>query len=84
MHFPNIPIDVVRMKLIPFVLKDSVKHWMYGLTANSITSWNDFMRLFLRKYFPSVKIVKLRNEINQFVQLMGNHFGNILIGSRIC
>jgi len=25
MHFPNIPIDVVRMKLIPFALKDSAK-----------------------------------------------------------
>jgi len=49
MNFPNIPIDVVRMKLIHFVLKDSAKRWMYGLVANSVTSWNDFVRLFLRK-----------------------------------
>jgi len=32
-------------------------------------SWNDFVQLFLRKYFPNAKTVKLRNEINQFVQL---------------
>ena len=38
MHFPNIPINVVQMKLIPFVLKDSAKRWMYGLAANSVTS----------------------------------------------
>jgi len=38
MHFPDISIDVVRMKLIPFALKDSAKHWLYGLAANSITS----------------------------------------------
>jgi len=38
MHFPNIPIDVVQMKLIPFALKDSAKHWMYGLAANSVAS----------------------------------------------
>jgi len=25
MHFPNIPIDMVRMKMIPFTLKDSAK-----------------------------------------------------------
>ena len=25
MHFPNTPIDVVRMKLIPFALKDFAK-----------------------------------------------------------
>jgi len=37
-HFPNIPIDVVRMKLIPFALKDSAKRWMCALAANSITS----------------------------------------------
>jgi len=43
MHFPNIPIDVVCMKLIPFVLKDSAKHWIYGLATNSIASWNDFV-----------------------------------------
>ena len=69
MHFPNIPINVMRMKLIPFALKDSAKRWMYGLAANSVTSWNDFVKLFLRKYFPNAMIVKPRNEINQFVQL---------------
>jgi len=69
MHFSNIPIDVVRMKLIPFILKDSTKCWMYGLAANSVTSWNDFVRLFLRKYFPNAETIKLRNKINQFVQL---------------
>jgi len=43
MHFSNVPIDVVQMKLI-----DSAKRWMYDLTVNSATSWNDFVRLFLR------------------------------------
>jgi len=38
MHFPNIPIDVMRMKLIPFALEDSAKCWMYGLAANFVTS----------------------------------------------
>ena len=69
MHFPNIPIDVVRMKLIPVA-----KHWMYGLAPNSVASRNDFVRLFLRKYFPNTKTVKLRNEINQFVQLNRESF----------
>ena len=73
-HFPNIAIDIVRMKLIPFVLKDSAKCWMYGFAVNSVTSWNDFVRLFLRKYFPNAKTVKLRNEIIQFVQLERESF----------
>jgi len=69
MHFHNIRIEVVRIKSISFVLKDSAKCWMYGLAANSSTSWNDFVRLFLKKYFSNAKTVRLRNEINQFVQL---------------
>ena len=48
LHFPNIPIDVMRMKLIPFALKDSAKHLMYDLAANFITSCNDFVTLFLK------------------------------------
>ena len=57
MHFPNIPIDVVRRKLIPFALKDSAERWMYGLAANSVTSWNHFVRLLLRKCFPNAKML---------------------------
>jgi len=77
MHFPNIPMDVC-MKLIPFALKDSAKCWMYGLAANSVTSWDDFVKLFLRKYVPNAKNVKLRNESNQFVQLEKESFWRYL------
>jgi len=84
MHFCNILIDVVRMKLIPFALKDSAKLWMYGLDANSVTFWNDFVRLFLTKYFPNAKTVKLRNEINQFVQLDRESFWKYFDGSKLC
>jgi len=34
---------------------------MYGLATNSVTTWNDFVILFLRKYFPNAKTIKLRN-----------------------
>jgi len=47
----------------PFALDDSAKRWMYSLAANSATSYND------RKNFPNAKTVKLRNEMNQFMQL---------------
>ena len=35
---------------------------MYGLATNFVACWDDFVKLFLRKYFPNGKIVKLRNE----------------------
>ena len=77
-HFPNIPVDVVRMKLISFALKDSAKCWMYGLATRSVTPWDDFVKLFLRKYFPNTKAIKLRNEVNQFVQLERESFWKYL------
>jgi len=76
MHFSYIRVDVVRMKLIPFTLKDSAKRWMYGLAARFVTSYDNIVKLFLRKYFSNAKTIKLRYEINQFVQLKGNYFGN--------
>jgi len=51
---------------------------MYGLAANSVSSWDDFAKLFLRKYFPNAMIVKPRNEINQFVQLERESFWKYL------
>ena len=51
---------------------------MYGLVVKAVTSWNDFVRLSLRKYFPNTKTIKLRNEINQFVWKYLDRFKNLL------
>jgi len=48
---------------------------MYGLAINLISTWDGFIKLFLRKYFCNAEIVKLRNEITQFVQLKRESFG---------
>ena len=65
-HFPNIPVDVVWMKLIHFAFKDSAKRWMYGLAARSVTSWDNFVKLFLKKYFSNAKNCKAK-EWNQSI-----------------
>ena len=67
-HFHNVQIDVVKLRFVPFALKDNAKRWMYSLPTNFISSWNDFIKVFLRKYFPNGESVKLMNEINQFIQ----------------
>ena len=67
-HFHNVQIDVVEMRFIPFPLKDNVKRQMYSLPTNSTFNWNEFVNVFLQRYFPNDKTVKLRNEINLFVQ----------------
>ena len=37
-HMRRVPNNVVRMKFIPFALKDDAKRWMYGLKVGSIKS----------------------------------------------
>jgi len=78
MQFPYVSQDVVRLRFIPFVLKDSAKKWIHSLPTNSISTWDGFIRVFFRKYFPNGKTVKLRTEINHFVQLEKEYFGNAL------
>ena len=65
-HFHNVHIDAVKLRFVSFALKDNAKRWMYSLPAYSIS--NCFVEVFLRKYVPNGKTVKLRNEINQFIQ----------------
>ena len=73
MQFPNVSQDV-RLRFIPFLLKDSAKKWMYNLPVNSFSPCGGFVRVFLRKYFPNGKTVKAGNEINHFVQLEKESF----------
>ena len=78
MCYPNVSIDSVCLKFISFALKDDAKKWIYSLPANSITKWDGLMRVFLWKYLPNSKNVKLRNEINQFVQVDRESFWKYL------
>jgi len=35
-NFHNLQIDVVKLKFVPFALKDNAKRWTYSLPINSI------------------------------------------------
>jgi len=36
--------DAVRLRFLPFALKDIAKKWLYSLVVDSITSWDDFFQ----------------------------------------
>ena len=50
-HFHGVQIGMVKLRFVPFVSKDNAKRWMCSLLANSISTWNDLVTVFLRKYF---------------------------------
>ena len=70
----NLTRDSVMLKYIPFALRGEAKKWLYSLPERSIRTWDHFVQAFLKKFFPNHKTDKLRNEINQFIQLERESF----------
>ncbi|KAL6310567.1 hypothetical protein AAG906_015305 [Vitis piasezkii] len=46
-------IDLMRLKLFPFTLKDKAKIWLNSLRPRSIHTWTDLQAEFLKKFFPT-------------------------------
>nr|CAN62997.1 hypothetical protein VITISV_024057 [Vitis vinifera] len=44
-------IDLMRLKLFPFTLKDKAKIWLNSLRPRSIRTWTDLQAAFLKKFF---------------------------------
>ena len=65
--------EVLRLRLFPLSLGDRAKHWLNNQPPDSITSWNDLVQKFLTKFFPTVKIAQLMQEINTFRQFEGEN-----------
>ena len=66
--------ESIKLRLIPFALLESAKRWLNSLPKNSIKSWDNFVTIFLKKFFPFHKTLKIRTEINQFSQNEGETF----------
>ncbi|KAJ9552673.1 hypothetical protein OSB04_016718 [Centaurea solstitialis] len=67
-HIPGVAEDAVRLRLFPFTLRDRAKAWINSFRPNSLISWKVLAEIFLQKYFPPTRNVKLRNEIILFRQ----------------
>jgi hypothetical protein len=70
--------DAVKLRFIPFSLRDAAKKWLYSLSTNSISTWNEFISIFLKKIFPMHKTARIRSEINQFRQIPSEPFWKYL------
>nr|CAN62871.1 hypothetical protein VITISV_015208 [Vitis vinifera] len=59
-------IDLMRLKLFPFTLKDKAKIWLNSLRPRSIRSWTDLQAEFLKKFFPTHRTNGLKRKISNF------------------
>jgi len=64
----GVSTDFIRLHLFSFFLKDKACAWLRSLPSDSITTWDELIRAFLTKFFPSSKTVSLRNQITTFTQ----------------
>ncbi|XP_073137149.1 uncharacterized protein [Henckelia pumila] len=47
--------EQIQLRAFPFSLKNAAKDWLYYLPPGSITTWTEMKRIFLEKYFPSLR-----------------------------
>ena len=59
-------IDLERLKLFPFILKDKAKIWLNSLRLRSICTWTDLQAEFLKKFFPTHRTNGLKRQISNF------------------
>jgi len=56
--------DAEKLKLFPATLKDVAFRWFMVLASNSITTWKEMKKVFLRKYQDYCNTRDLREEIS--------------------
>ena len=53
-------MDLMRLKLFPFTLKDKAKFWLNSMRPRSIQNWTEMEVEFLKKFFSTHKINSLK------------------------
>ena len=66
MLIPQLADDAVRLRFIHFSLKDLAKKWLYSLVVDSVATWENFVKVFLKKLYPIHKTALIRKNLMQF------------------
>ena len=53
-------MDLMRLKLFPFTLKDKAKFWLNSMRPRSIRNWTEMEAEFLKKFFSTHRINSLK------------------------
>ena len=59
-------MDLMRLKLFPFTLKDKSKIWLNSMRPRSIRNWTEMQAEFLKKFFSTHRIINLKRQISTF------------------
>nr|GEU33650.1 reverse transcriptase domain-containing protein [Tanacetum cinerariifolium] len=72
---PDVPNDVIKLMMFPYLLDGSERVWYDKKPPNSILTWEDLVNKIVNKFFPLSKTTHLKNEISHFTQRFEETFG---------
>ena len=76
MKIPSLRVDAIKLHFVPFSLKNLVKKWLYSLEVGFISSWDNFVKAFLKKFYPIYKTAQIRKASYSFSKQPINLFGS--------
>ena len=60
-------VDLMRLKLFPFTLKDKKKIWLNSLRPRSIWNWTEMQAEFLKKFFSNHRTNGMKRQLSTFL-----------------
>ena len=70
----TVTVDLMRLKLFPFTLKDKAKIWLNSLWPRSIQNWTKMQDEFLNKFFSTHRTNSLKRKISTFSTIENEKF----------
>ena len=64
----GVRLDVIKLQLFPFSLRDVAATWFDSLPVGSVNTWEELVERFMSIFFPPALTVKKRGEIIVFNQ----------------
>ena len=67
----NLSQESIRCRLFPLSLTGGATKWLVECPNNSIKSWEELVMAFHKRFFPPSRMMKLREDIQNFKQQEG-------------
>ena len=64
----GVTLDVIKLQLFPFSLRDMVATWFDSLLVGSVNTWEELVEAYMSIFFPPALTTERRGEIIVFKQ----------------
>ena len=64
----GVRLEVIKLQLFPFLLRDVVATWFDSLPMGSMNTWEEFVEAYMSRFFPPALTFERRGEIIVFKQ----------------